>query len=100
VTRRPQICPTCHRPLPPMLTVSGQIRQRIVDVIANRPDGITRGEIFALVYAEDPNGGPNSPNTVSILIKRANAELAGQGYRITPAWPAHGGRYRLEKVAP
>ena len=83
-----------------MLIVSGQIRQRIVDVIANRPDGITRGEILALVYAEDPNGGPSNPNTVSVLIKRANEELAPQGFRITPAWPGYGGRYRQERIAP
>jgi hypothetical protein len=81
------------------LIVCGKIRQRIVDVIANRPDGITRSEVLALVYADDPNGGPTNPNTVSVLIQRANAELAGQGFRITPAWPGHGGRYRLERIA-
>ena len=46
--------------------------------IANRPYGITRGELLSLVYADDVDGGPD--------IKHANAELAAQGYRIEPTW--------------
>jgi hypothetical protein len=100
VTRRPCLCPTCQRPYPPRLVVHGPVRQRIVDAIANRPDGITRGEILDLVYADDPDGGPANPNTVSVLIKHANAELAGQGFRISPAWLGRGARYRLVRIAP
>jgi len=73
MTRRAQICPACHRPFPPKLIVLGPVRQRIVDLIAaNRPDGITRGEILAIVYADDVDGGPFNPNTVSLLIKHGN----------------------------
>jgi hypothetical protein len=78
--------------------VRGPVRQRIVDLIADRPDGITRGEIIAAVYADDPNGGPDNPNVISVLIKHANAELATQGFHITPAWLGRGARYRLVKV--
>jgi hypothetical protein len=98
MTRRAHICPACHRPFPPALWVSGPVRQRIVDLIANRPDGITRAEILATVYAGDIDGGPNDPNTVSVLIKKANEELAAQGYCITPAWLGRGARYRLIKI--
>jgi hypothetical protein len=81
--------------------VSGRIRQRIVDLVAARGRfGITRSEVLSLAYAADPDGGPSSPNTVSVLIGLANKELAPQGFRIAPAWPGHGGRYRLEKVVP
>jgi hypothetical protein len=76
------------------------VRQRIVDSIANRPDGITRNEILDLVYGGDPNGGPDNPNTISVLIKHANAELAVQGFRILPAWRGRGARYRLVRIAP
>jgi hypothetical protein len=76
------------------------VRQRIVDLIANRPDGITRGEIIATVYADDIGGGPNNPNTISVLIHHANTELAAQGFRILPAWRGRGARYRLVRVAP
>jgi hypothetical protein len=80
--------------------VHGPVRQRIVDPIANRPDGITRSEIIDLVYAGDPNGGPENPNTVSVLIHCANQQLAQQGYRIEAAWRGRGGRYRLVRIAP
>jgi hypothetical protein len=95
MTRRARICPTCHRPFPPTLCVSGPVRQRIVDLIANRPDGITRHEIIATVYADDIDGGPDNPNTISVLIHHANAELAAQGFRILPTWRGRGARYRL-----
>ena len=98
--RRLHLCPTCRRPYPPPLVVHGPVRQRIVDLIAMRPDGISRGEILDLVYGNDPNGGPANPNTISVLIKHANAELAAQGFRISPAWLGRGARYRLVRVAP
>ncbi len=78
----------------------GPVRQRIVDIVANRPDGITRGELLDVVYADDPNGGPENPNTVSVLIHCANQQLAQQGYRIESAWRGRGGRYCLVKVSP
>jgi hypothetical protein len=78
--------------------VHGPIRQRIVDLVANRPDGITRSEILETVYADDIDGGPDSPNTVCVLIKRANEELATQGFRIEPTWLGRGARYRLVRV--
>jgi hypothetical protein len=95
VTRRARTCPTCRRPFPPPLVVHGPVRQAIVDLIANRPDGVTRAEIIDVVYADDIDGGPDNPNTISVLIKLANAELATQGYRIEPAWRGRGARYRL-----
>jgi len=100
MSRRRRLCPTCHRPFPPRLVVHGPVRQRIVDLIANRPDGITRSEILATVYADDINGGPDSPNTISVLIKHANEELAAQGWHIAPAWLGRGARYRLVRIAP
>jgi hypothetical protein len=98
MSRRPQICPTCHRPLAPELAVNGPVRQRLVDIIANRPDGITRAELIDVIYAEAINGGPNTPNTISVLIHLANQQLAEQGYRITAAWRGRGGRYRLVRL--
>jgi DNA-binding response OmpR family regulator len=79
--------------------VSGPVRQRIVDLIANRPDGITRGEILATVYADNIDGGPDCENTVSVLIHHANRELKEQGFRILPAWRGRGARYRLVRIA-
>jgi len=99
MSRRPYLCPACHRPFPPRLAAPGPVRQRIVDLIAKRPDGITRSEIIATVYADDPNGGPDNPNTICVLIKHANEELAAQGWHIAPAWLGRGARYRLVRTA-
>ena len=73
----------------------GPVRQRIVDLIADRPDGITRAEIIAATYADDIDGGPENANVVAVLIKLANKELAAQGFRIEPTWRGPGARYRL-----
>jgi hypothetical protein len=100
MSRRPQICPHCKRPFPPRLIVRGPVRQRIVELVADRPDGITRAELLNVIYAGDPNGGPETPNTVSVLIHLANQQLAEQAYRIAAAWRGRGGRYRLIKVVP
>jgi hypothetical protein len=78
--------------------VHGPVRQRIVDVIANRPDGITRAELLDVVYGDDVDGGPDNPNTIAVLIKYANAELAAQGYQIQPTWRGRGARYRITRI--
>lgn len=76
------ICPLSGRPCPRKLLVSGPVRQRILDVIATRPHGVTRAQLIWLVYGEDPNGGPNNPNVVCVHISNANRELRPQGYEI------------------
>jgi hypothetical protein len=97
MSRRAKICPACRRPFPPALTVHGPLRQRIVDAIANRPDGITRAELLDVVYGDDVNGGPNNQNVIAVLIKHANAELAAQGHHIESMWRGPGARYRLAR---
>jgi hypothetical protein len=97
MTRRQEICPHCQRPFPPALPVHGPVRQRIVDLIASRPDGITRHELVDVVYASDPNGGPDNDNVISVLVKLANHDLADQGYRIiSDGGP--GSRYHLRRL--
>jgi hypothetical protein len=52
-------------------------------------------ELMSLVYANDPNGGPDDPVVLRNLIHRARKKLAPQGYTIV-CWPhGKGGRYRL-----
>lgn len=94
----PKVCPCCNRPFPPPLPVTGPVRQRIVNIVANRPDGITRGELMDLVYSHDPNGGPSTPNTICVTIHAANEQLRPQGYRIRGG-SGPGSRYYLERLA-
>ena len=92
-------CPECGRPHAPKLAVSGPVRQRIVNIIANRPDGITRDQLMLAVYGNDPNGGPENPNVISVLVNHANRELRPQGYEIS-ARPGRGALYRLRSIRP
>jgi hypothetical protein len=56
--------------------------------------------LLDVVYGDDIDGGPDNPNTVAVLIKHANAELAAQGYRIESTWRGRGARYRVIRIAP
>ena len=97
--RRLQVCPTCRRPFPPVLVVTGSVRQRLVNIIGNRPDGIPIGELVDQVYADDPDGGPvTAPRSVNVMIHKANAQLRQQGYQIESMWLGRGARYRLARI--
>jgi hypothetical protein len=99
VTRRPNICPACRRPFPPPLVVTGWVRQRVVNIVSSRPDGIAIGDLVDAVYADDPDGGPvTAPRSVNVMIHKANAQLAAQGYAIKSMWLGRGARYRLVKI--
>jgi hypothetical protein len=100
MSRRPQICPQCRRPFPPALIVTGTRRQRLVDIISNRPDGIPIGDLVDQVYADDPDGGPvTAPRSVNVMIHKANAQLLAQGYQIKSMWLGRGARYRMTKIS-
>jgi hypothetical protein len=91
-------CPHCKRPYAPALRVTGPVRRRIVLLVANRPDGITAGDLANLVYADRPNGEPEwAANSIKCTIHYANKELAPQGYRIKSDM-GPGARYRLERI--
>jgi hypothetical protein len=77
-----------------LLLVSGPVRQRVVNLVASRPDGIPTAELHSLVYATDPNGGPSLNNIVAV-VHYANKQLRPQGYEIYPTSRGRGARYAL-----
>jgi hypothetical protein len=97
MSRHPQCCPTCGRPLPAELTVTGPVRRRLVDIIANHPNGIARGELMDLLNADDADGGPDCAGTISVMVLHANRQLRSQGWRIV-SQRGPGARYRLEPI--
>jgi hypothetical protein len=97
--RRLQVCPTCCRPFPPALVVTGSVRQRLVNIISARPDGIPINELVDQVYAHCIDGGPvTAPRSVNVMIHKANAQLRPQGYQIESMWLGRGARYRLARI--
>jgi hypothetical protein len=100
MSRRPEICPRCHRPFAPRLVVSGPVRRRLVEIVANYPDGIGLRELVDLVY-DDPSGGPlTAQRSLNVIAHHANKQLAKQGYQIKSTWRGRGARYQLVKVVP
>lgn len=91
------ICPHCKRPFPPPLRVGGTRRQAMVDYIAKHPEGVTVWQILGAVYADDPNGGPEKHNLVSVMAHQANTKLIDQGWKIN-ATGGPGSRYTLVKL--
>jgi hypothetical protein len=88
-------CPTCKRPLPPPLRVTGTVRQAIVDYVAGAVDGLSMGQLIELVYACRPNGEPEwAANSIKGMVSHANKQLARQGWRLSST-RGPGARYRL-----
>jgi hypothetical protein len=77
--------------------VTGRERRRLVEILARRPDGMTRRELADWVYADDPNGGPESTLAVCQLVHQARRQLARQGYTIASD-RGPGAHYRLAKL--
>jgi hypothetical protein len=97
MSRHPQCCPACGRPFPPELTVTGPVRRRLVEIIANHPNGIARGELMDLLYADDADGGPECTNVISVMVHFANRQLWSQGWRIRSSG-GPGAKYYLEPM--
>lgn len=91
-------CSHCGQRLPPSdrLVVGGRERQRIVDLLAEHPYGLTRNELIDSLY-QDVDDTKN-PNTVSVMINKANGTLATLGWVIRPALATRGHRYVLERL--
>jgi hypothetical protein len=93
-------CPCCGQDIPPALKVTGTVRQRAVNLIAGRRNGISLNELIELIYADRPNGEPDfAASSIKTTIHYANRALQPQGYRIRSTL-GPGARYRLERLLP
>ena len=62
---------------------------RIIDVLWRRraQGGVPDLETLAqLVYADDPDGGPDNWNTLSVLLLKVRRKLEGTGFAIPHAY--------------
>jgi hypothetical protein len=90
-----KICPCCGQLIPPkLLFPRAPVSQRLYDFVAKRPDGATREEIADFIYADDPNGGPDSPSAIKALIWRMNNRLKSERVAIRGRM-GRGSNYRL-----
>jgi DNA-binding response OmpR family regulator len=90
-------CPLCHQIIPPRNLFRDQpVKQRIYEFIAAHREGVTRRQIMDHVWADDPNGGPEFANVVSVHIKNMRPILEREGLTVTCA-RGPGATYRIEK---
>jgi hypothetical protein len=95
---REKVCPCCKRPLPPKIIVGGRIRQRVLDYVA-KSAGVTTQQIMDHVYADDPNGGPDSVNVITSTVRHINKRIKPYGLRIKGSG-GPGSTYSLVRLEP
>jgi hypothetical protein len=91
-------CPTCQRPFPPEIQLTGKVRQRLYDYISKHPEGVSLQDIADYVYAEKPDGGPKwAESSLYITIQRVNRKLLAYG-KLIKATGGPGSVYRIIDV--
>lgn len=90
-----RLCPACHRPeIDRQLTGSPYTkRAQLLRFIERHPEGVTREQCMAHLYAADPNGGPLD-NVISAFVWLLNKELKADNLAIYSTM-GHGAYYRL-----
>jgi hypothetical protein len=89
-------CPRCGSPTPPKLRLP-PIKRRILEAVVKHPD-IPAERLREIVWADDPNGGPEDRKVLHVHVFQLNRLLiphglvvragrgAGATYRVR-AWP-------------
>jgi len=88
---QPCYCGKCGQLIPPkILFRNASVKQRIYDFVSQHPEGVNSVQIADHIYADDPDGGPGSPEvTVRTHIFFMNRLLNQRGVMIR----AGSGRY-------
>jgi hypothetical protein len=101
------LCPTCGHPVTVLLAVEklGVIlapRQRQLYELVEKAGtaGIAAGAIFERMYANDPDGGPDSGSSiVSVMVRQLNKKLYTTGLEIRSSRGPYA-LYRLVNTEP
>jgi len=88
-------CPTCGQPIPPTGLRLPPIKQRIFEAVQRHPDISAEG-LRCLVWAHDPNGGPEDRKCLHVHVAQLNQLLAVHGIVVR----SQGGGYRIRSVSP
>ena len=89
-------CPTCGQIVPPQVFLP-KMQQRIYDYIARHPQGSNRQQIIDAIYWDDPNGGPDWLNGISVQIRHINKRINVLGI-IIKGTGGPGSVYRLRSI--
>jgi hypothetical protein len=94
--QHPKACPQCGQVLVPDGLRLPPIKQRILEAVQRRP-GISAEVLRAVVWAHDPNGGPESFGAIHVHIHQLNKLLARHGLVVRAPFGAGAG-YRIHQV--
>jgi hypothetical protein len=87
------ICSQCGQPIPPTGLRLPPIKQRIFEIVQSHPD-ISAEQLRCLVWADDPNGGPEDPKVLHVHVSQLNHLLADHRIMVR----SQGGGYRIRSV--
>jgi|SRR5215831_3656942 len=88
------VCSHCGQPIPPAGLRLPPIKQRIFEAVQRHPD-ISAEELRCLVWATDPNGGPEDRKVLHVHVSQLNHLLAAHGIMVR----SQGGGYRIRRAA-
>jgi hypothetical protein len=80
-----KLCPTCGHPQASdeiAALLSGKQRRLYEIVRKAGTEGIAAKDIMRMLYADDPTGGPETCNIISVFANKANQKIAGKGLKI------------------
>lgn len=93
-----ECCPVCGREEPPTIYITGAKRQRFLDCLLQHPNGRTVWQLLDYIYWDDPSGGTDKHNIISVMAKAINVRIASQGWRVR-ATGGPGSMYRLTRLS-
>ena len=88
-------CPLCRQVIALARLQLPPIKQRIFETVVKHP-GIAAEELRAIVWCEDPNGGPEDRRVLHVHVHQLNQLLAPYGIAVR-AGKGAGAVYRLRE---
>jgi hypothetical protein len=76
-----KICPCCGQPMVPTDLVLPPVKARILELVRRRP-GIDAATLRALVWANDPTGGPEDRKVLHVHVHQLNDLLCVHGIQV------------------
>src|SRR5262245_23440750 len=82
MSSQPTICAHCGQPVLPSHSIPlPPLKSRILDLVRRHP-GIQAETLRELVWADDPNGGPEDRKAIHVHVHQLNRALEPYGLRV------------------
>jgi hypothetical protein len=93
--KQPKTCKCCGQPIvPAQHPYLPPIKRKIFDTVRRCP-GITAEDLRCVVWADDPDGGPEDRKVLHVHVSQLNHLLAPLGLIVR----AQGGGYQIRSVS-